>query len=190
MTLKSHQTGPEGKLVRKVYVEAGSDIAHEYYLGVVLDRESEEKLAIIASTEGGVEIEEVAAEKTPEKIITVNVDAGATSSRASRRGAWASASGFDAEQVKKLEVFLSTGSSGSSSRRTASLAEINPLVLTAGRRPASPSTAKLNFDDNALYRHPDAGASCATPTRRTPASARPTRSTSPTWASTATSAAW
>ena len=59
MTLKTDQTGPEGKLVRKVYVESGSEIAHEYYLGIVFDR-AEEKLAIIASTEGGVEIEAVA----------------------------------------------------------------------------------------------------------------------------------
>ena len=69
MTLRSAQTGPEGKLVRKVYIETGSEIAHEYYLGIVLDR-AEESLAIIASTEGGVEIEEVAA-KSPEKILSV-----------------------------------------------------------------------------------------------------------------------
>ena len=72
MTLRSHQTGPEGKLVRTVYVESASEVEHEYYLGIVLDR-AEEKLAIIASTEGGMEIEEVAA-KTPEKIITVGVE--------------------------------------------------------------------------------------------------------------------
>ena len=72
MTLRSHQTGPEGKVVRKVYVEAGSEIEREYYLAIVLDR-SEEKLAIIASTEGGMEIEEVAA-RSPEKILTVTVD--------------------------------------------------------------------------------------------------------------------
>ena len=72
MTLKTHQTGPEGKLVRKVYVESGSEIAHEYYLGIVLDRAAE-NLAIIASTEGGVEIEEVAS-KTPEKILKEPVD--------------------------------------------------------------------------------------------------------------------
>jgi succinyl-CoA synthetase beta subunit len=72
MTLRSKQTGADGKLVRKVYVEAGSEIDRELYLGIVLDR-AEEKLAIIASTEGGVEIEEVAA-NSPEKILTVTVD--------------------------------------------------------------------------------------------------------------------
>ncbi len=72
MTLRSHQTGPEGKVVRKVYVEAGSEIDSEFYLAVVLDRATE-KLAIIASTEGGMEIEEVA-DRSPEKILTIAVD--------------------------------------------------------------------------------------------------------------------
>ena len=76
MTLRSHQTGPEGRLVRKVYVEAGSEIARELYLAIVIDRATE-KLALIASTEGGVEIEEVAA-RTPDRIITVGIEAGAT----------------------------------------------------------------------------------------------------------------
>ncbi len=150
MTLVTHQTGPEGKLVRKVYVEAGSDIAHEYYLGVVLDR-AEEKLAIIASTEGGVEIEEVAA-KTPEKIITVNVDAtGRLPGYAARRVGFGL--GFDAEQVKKLEVFLS-GLFRLFVEKDCSLAEINPLALTRGGDLFA-LDCKLNFDDNALYRHPD-----------------------------------
>ena len=73
MTLVSHQTGPEGKVVHKVYVEAGSAIANELYLAVVLDR-ADEKLAVIASTEGGMEIEEVAARRAPEKILKVQVD--------------------------------------------------------------------------------------------------------------------
>ena len=72
MTLRSPQAGPEGKLVRKVYVEAGSEIERELYLGIVLDRAAE-RLAVIASTEGGVEIEEVAASH-PERILTVHVD--------------------------------------------------------------------------------------------------------------------
>jgi succinyl-CoA synthetase beta subunit len=153
MTLRSHQTGPEGKLVRKVYVEAGSEIEHEYYLGVVLDR-AEEKLAIIASTEGGVEIEEVAA-RTPERIITVHVDAGASlPAFAVRRVGFGL--GFDAAQVKQLEAFL-TGLYRLFVEKDASLAEINPLVLTrAGELMAL--DAKLNFDDNALYRHPEIAA--------------------------------
>ena len=72
MTLVTHQTGPEGKLVRKVYVEAGSNIEKEYYLALLVDRESA-SVSIMFSTEGGMDIEEVA-EKTPEKIVTVNVD--------------------------------------------------------------------------------------------------------------------
>ena len=72
MTLVTHQTGPEGKLVRKVYIEAGSKIAKEYYLALLMDRETA-GVSIMFSTEGGMDIEEVA-EKTPEKIVVVNVD--------------------------------------------------------------------------------------------------------------------
>jgi succinyl-CoA synthetase beta subunit len=95
MTLRSHQTGPEGKVVRKVYVEAGSEIDRELYLGMLLDRAAE-KIAIIASTEGGMDIEEVAA-SSPEKIQTVHVDPNF------------GLSGFQVRQI---------GSGGSSSRRT------------------------------------------------------------------------
>ena len=153
MMLKTHQTGPEGKLVRKVYVEAGSEIAHEYYLGVVLDR-AEEKLAIIASTEGGVEIEQVAAD-TPERIITVNVDGGSEfPGYAARRVGFGL--GFDAAQVKQLEVFLS-GLFRLFVEKDCSLAEINPLVLTQNGELFA-LDCKLNFDDNALYRHADVAA--------------------------------
>ncbi|MEE2677865.1 MAG: ADP-forming succinate--CoA ligase subunit beta [Myxococcota bacterium] len=153
MQLKTHQTGPEGKLVRKVYVESGSEIAHEYYLGVVLDR-AEEKLAIIASTEGGVEIEQVAAE-TPERIITVNVDGNAAlPGYAARRVGFGL--GFDGAQVKQLEVFLS-GLFRLFVEKDCSLAEINPLVLTQGGDLLA-LDCKLNFDDNALYRHADVAA--------------------------------
>jgi succinyl-CoA synthetase beta subunit len=150
MKLRSHQTGPEGKLVRKVYVESGSEIAHEYYLGIVIDRASE-RLALIASTEGGVEIEEVAA-RTPEKIITVNVEAGPRlPAYAVRRVGFGL--GFDAAQVKQLEGFLS-GLYQLFVEKDASLAEINPLVLTKSGELLA-LDAKLNFDDNALYRHPE-----------------------------------
>ena len=100
MTLHTPQTPPEGKLVRKVYVEAGSEIADELYLAVVVDR-AEEKLAVIASTEGGMEIEEVAA-KTPEKIITVAVDGniGLQPYQIRRIGF---SLGLGAEQVKQLD---------------------------------------------------------------------------------------
>ncbi len=72
MTLVTHQTGPEGKLVRKVYIEEGADIQKEYYLGMLLDR-AKEMPVMMASTEGGMEIEKVA-EETPEKIVKVNID--------------------------------------------------------------------------------------------------------------------
>jgi succinyl-CoA synthetase beta subunit len=150
MTLVSHQTGPEGKLVRKVYVEAGSKIARELYLGVVVDRATE-KLAIIASTEGGMEIEEVAA-KTPEKILTEPIDpnVGLQPFQARKIGFGL---GLDAEQVKKFDAFLS-GLYRLFVEKDGSLAEINPLVVTEDGDVLA-LDCKLNFDDSALYRHPD-----------------------------------
>jgi succinyl-CoA synthetase beta subunit len=153
MTLVTHQTGSEGKLVRKVYVEAGSDIARELYLGIVLDR-SEEKLAVIASTEGGMEIEEVAA-KTPEKLLTVHVDpnVGLQAYQARDLGFGL---GLDAAQVKKFETFLSA-LYALYVEKDCSIAEINPLVVTNDGDLLA-LDCKLNFDDNALYRHPDVAA--------------------------------
>jgi len=150
MTLVTHQTGPAGKLVRKVYVEAGSEIARELYLGIVLDR-SAEKLAVIASTEGGVEIE-VVAEKTPDKILTVHVDpnVGLQGYQARELGFGL---GLDAQQVKKFEAFLS-GLFRLYLDKDCSIAEINPLVVS-GQGDLLALDGKLNFDDNALYRHPD-----------------------------------
>ncbi|MEM7413229.1 MAG: ADP-forming succinate--CoA ligase subunit beta [Myxococcota bacterium] len=150
MTLVTPQTGAEGKVVRKVYVEEGSAIANELYLAIVLDR-AEEKLAIIASTEGGMEIEEVA-EKTPDKIITVLVDPnlGIQGYHARRVGFGL---GLTADQVKQMEVFLG-GLYRLFVEKDASLAEINPLVVTEGGDLIA-LDGKLNFDDNALYRHPD-----------------------------------
>jgi len=147
MTLQSHQTGPEGKIVHKVYVEAGSDIARELYLAILLDRAAE-KFALIASTEGGMEIEEVAA-KTPDKILTVHVDpnVGLLPFHARRVGFWL---GLDPAQVKKFEVFLAS-LFRLYLERDASLIEINPLVLTEQGELLA-LDAKLNFDDNALYR--------------------------------------
>ena len=150
MTLHTHQTGPEGKLVRKVYVEAGCDIARELYLGIVLDR-SEEKLAVIASTEGGVEIEGVAAE-TPEKILTVNIDPN-VSLRSYQIRDLGFGLGLDADQVKKFEKFL-TGLYRLYVEKDCSIAEINPLVVTK-QGDLLALDGKLNFDDNALYRHPE-----------------------------------
>jgi len=150
MTLRTHQTGAEGKLVRKVWVEAGCEIERELYLGLVLDRAAED-LAIIASTEGGMEIEEVAA-RAPEKIAAVHVDpAVGLQPFHVRRVAFALGLGADA--VPKLEVFLG-GLYRLFVEKDASLAEINPLVVTrAGDLLAL--DCKLNFDDNALFRHAD-----------------------------------
>jgi succinyl-CoA synthetase beta subunit len=150
MTLHSHQTGPEGKLVRKVWVEAGCEIERELYLAVVLDRAAED-LAIIASTEGGMEIEEVAA-RTPDKIVTVHVDpAVGLQPYHVRRVAFAL--GLGAEAVPRLEVFLG-GLYRLFVEKDASLAEINPLVVTRDGDLLA-LDCKLNFDDNALFRHPD-----------------------------------
>jgi succinyl-CoA synthetase beta subunit len=150
MTLRSHQTGPEGKLVRKVWVEAGCEIDRELYLAVVLDRAAE-ALAVIASTEGGMEIEEVAA-RAPEKIVTVHVDpAAGLQPFHARRVAFAL--GLGAEAVPRLEVFLG-GLHRLFVEKDASLAEINPLVVTKSGDLLA-LDCKLNFDDNALFRHPD-----------------------------------
>ena len=150
MTLRSHQTGPEGRLVRKVYVEAASEIARELYLAIVVDRATE-KLALIASTEGGVEIEEVAA-RTPDRIITVGVEAGASvPGYAVRRVGFGL--GLDADQVKQLETLLG-GLYRLFVEKDASLAEVNPLIVTKSGQLLA-LDAKLNFDDNALYRHSD-----------------------------------
>ncbi|MCU0668450.1 MAG: ADP-forming succinate--CoA ligase subunit beta [Myxococcota bacterium] len=150
MTLRTHQTGPEGKLVRKVWIESGCEIARELYLAVVLDRAAED-LAIIASTEGGMEIEEVA-ERSPEKIVTVHVDpAAGLQPFHTRRVAFAL--GLPAASIPKLEVFLG-GLYRLFTERDASLAEINPLVVTASGDLIA-LDCKLNFDDNALFRHAD-----------------------------------
>ena len=150
MTLVSHQTGPEGKLVRKVYVEAGSNIARELYLAITLDRETE-RFAVIASTEGGMDIEEVAA-KTPEKIHTTFVDpnVGLASFQSRRIGYQL---GLSPDQVKRFETFLS-GLFRLYMEKDCSLVEINPLVVT-GEGDLFALDGKLNFDDNALFRHPD-----------------------------------
>jgi succinyl-CoA synthetase beta subunit len=150
MTLISHQTGPEGKLVRKVYVEAGCDIARELYLALLLDRATE-KFAVIASTEGGMDIEEVAA-KTPEKILTVHLDPNGGLHPFHVRKV-AQALQLTGKAAENLEAFLG-GLYRLFIEKDASLVEINPLVVTkAGDLLAL--DGKLNFDDNALYRHSD-----------------------------------
>jgi len=150
MTLRTAQTGEDGKVVRKVYVEEGSAIADELYLGIVLDR-AEESLAVIASTEGGVEIEKVA-EETPDRILTVQIDPtlGLQPYQVRKVGFGL---GLEPGQVGQLEAFLG-GLYRLFVEKDASLAEINPLVVTASGDLVA-LDAKLNFDENALYRHPD-----------------------------------
>jgi succinyl-CoA synthetase beta subunit len=153
MTLVTHQTGPQGKLVRSVYVEAGSDIARELYLALTLDRATE-NFAVIASTEGGMNIEEVA-EKTPEKIHTEFIDpVFGLQPYQCRKIARALA--LDAPQTKKLEDFLAA-LYRLYVEKDCSLVEINPLVVTR-QGDLFALDGKLNFDDSALYRHPDIAA--------------------------------
>jgi succinyl-CoA synthetase beta subunit len=153
MTLVTHQTGPEGKLVRKVYVEAGSQIERELYLALTLDRASE-SFAVIASTAGGMDIEEVAA-KTPEKIHTEFIDP-VVGLQGYQIRKIARALELDPGQSGRLDAFL-RGLYRLFVEKDASLVEINPLVVTREGELFA-LDGKLNFDDNALYRHPDVAA--------------------------------
>ncbi|MFI5319289.1 MAG: ADP-forming succinate--CoA ligase subunit beta [Myxococcota bacterium] len=153
MTLVTHQTGPQGKLVRSVYVEAGSEIARELYLALTLDRATE-SFAVIASTEGGMNIEEVA-EKTPERIHTEFIDPVVGLQPYQCRKI-ARALALDAPQTKKLEDFLSA-LYRLYIEKDCSLVEINPLVVTT-QGELFALDGKLNFDDSALYRHADIAA--------------------------------
>jgi succinyl-CoA synthetase beta subunit len=154
MQLITHQTGPEGQKVKRLYVEQGIDIARELYLGLVVDRETR-KIAVMASTEGGVEIEKVA-EETPEKILIEFVDPTI---------------GLSGYQARKLAYGLKVGAGTPSPKETinefvkmvtkladlfekedCSLCEVNPLIITKlGKVIAGDS--KINFDDNAAGRH-------------------------------------
>ncbi|MGC6472419.1 MAG: ADP-forming succinate--CoA ligase subunit beta [Parvibaculales bacterium] len=150
MTLVTHQTGPEGKEVGRVYVEDGSDIARELYLSLLVDRATS-RVSFIASTEGGMDIEEVAAE-TPEKILTLSVDpASGISGHHGRQIAYAL--GLEGDQVKQ-GVKLINNLYTAFVEKDMSLLEINPLVVT-GAGDLVCLDAKVNFDGNALYRHPD-----------------------------------
>jgi succinyl-CoA synthetase beta subunit len=153
MTLVTHQTGPQGKLVRSVYVEAGSEIARELYLALTLDRATE-SFAVIASTAGGMDIEHVA-ETTPEKIHTEFIDPVVGLQPYQCRKI-ARALALDAPQTKKLEDFL-TALYRLYVEKDCSLVEINPLVVTK-QGELFALDGKLNFDDNALYRHAEIAA--------------------------------
>jgi succinyl-CoA synthetase beta subunit len=150
MQLKTHQTGPEGQKVRRLLVEEGADIKHEYYVAAVTDRGTQ-KVALMASSEGGMDIEQVAHD-TPEKIIKVFVDPliGLTDAQgaelANGIGIPAASQPQAIDIFKKLYTcYMETDSS---------LAEINPLILE-GSGNIKALDAKFNFDTNALYRHPE-----------------------------------
>jgi succinyl-CoA synthetase beta subunit len=149
MQLVTHQTGPQGRLVKRVYVESGCKIARELYLGAVIDR-STSRITLMASTEGGVEIEEVAA-KHPEKILKVAIDP-ATGFQPFHGRHLAYGLGLKGVEVKKAVAFMK-GLYDCFVQRDASLIEINPLVVTADGDLVA-LDAKMNFDSNALYRQP------------------------------------
>jgi len=148
--LVTHQTGPAGKEVKKVYVEEGCQIARELYLGLVVDR-STQRVVLMASTEGGVEIEEVAA-KTPEKILKEYIDPAVGLIPFQGRKI-AFGLGIDKSLVNKAVKFM-TGLYNAFVASDASMAEINPLVITKGGDIIA-LDAKMSFDDNAMFRHKD-----------------------------------
>ena len=150
MQLVTHQTGPEGQKVQRLLIEEGADIKKEYYVGIVTDRGSQ-RVCVMASSEGGMDVEEVAA-KTPEKILKVFVDpAKALTQEEAEELALgigvpqASVPKAASEFQKLYKAYWDTD---------ASLAEINPLILT-GNGDIIALDAKFNFDSNALYRHPE-----------------------------------
>ncbi len=150
MTLVTHQTGPVGKVVQRLYIEEGTAIARELYLSCLVDRETS-RVAFIASTEGGVNIEDVAA-AAPEKIVTVHVDpaAGYSAYVGRRIAAALKLEGDLAKQCVKLIGQLYAAFIA----KDMSMLEINPLVVTA-KGELLCLDAKINFDSNALMRHPE-----------------------------------
>lgn len=150
MQLKTHQTGPDGQLVRRLLVEDGADIKKEYYVGILTDRATQ-SVAVMASSEGGMDIEEVAAHN-PEKIIKVFVNPllGLSDTEAQKLvdgiGVPVASQAQAIEVLKNLyKAYMATD---------CSLAEINPLILE-GNGNIKALDAKFNFDPNAMYRHPE-----------------------------------
>ena len=150
MQLITHQTGPEGKIVKRLYIEEGADIADELYVGALVDRETQ-KVVLMCSSEGGMNIEEVA-EKTPEKILKIYVDPAEGLNRAEAEDVCVKM-GMPAEAIAEGADFLA-GLYEAFVKSDASLAEINPLVITGDNRVIA-LDAKFNIDSNALYRQPE-----------------------------------
>ncbi|MCQ9616192.1 ADP-forming succinate--CoA ligase subunit beta [Paenalcaligenes niemegkensis] len=150
MQLITHQTGPEGQKVRRLLVEDGADIKTEYYVGIVTDRETQ-RVCVMASAEGGMEIEEVA-ESNPDAILKVFVDPATGLTDAEATGLAAGIGVPEASQAKAAVEFQKLYKAYWET--DASLAEINPLILT-GSGDIMALDAKFNFDTNALYRQPE-----------------------------------
>src|SRR3990167_5650513 len=153
MTLVTHQTGPQGQLVKRIYVEQGCEIDRELYFSLLIDRQAR-CIVAMASTQGGMDIEEVAA-KSPEAIIKVKVDP-ITGFQSFHARKLAYGLGLSGEQVKDAMKFF-IGAYKAFTQEDASLLEINPLVVTKDNRVMA-LDAKMSFDSNALYRHPNISA--------------------------------
>ena len=149
--LVTHQTGPEGKIVKRLYIEEASDISKEFYLSCLIDRESS-KIAFISSTEGGMDIEKIAAE-SPDKIITTKMDLNETGPSENELDEIIKVFKLNEDQKKiakktvksMYEIIL---------KKDASLIEINPLIITKDKKLIC-LDAKMNFDDNAIFRRPE-----------------------------------
>jgi succinyl-CoA synthetase beta subunit len=150
MTLVTHQTGPKGRLVRRLYIEEGAAIARELYLSLLVDRETS-RVSVVASTEGGMDIEEVA-HSTPEKIVSFSIDpaTGVFPHHARHLSKSLALTGDQAKQVQSLLPALYRAFV----EKDMAMLEINPLIVTADGQ-LRVLDAKISFDDNALYRHPD-----------------------------------
>ena len=149
--LVTHQTGPEGKEVKRLYIEEASDISKEFYLSCLIDRESS-KIAFICSTEGGMDIEKVASE-TPDKIVTNKIDLKDEGPNEVEIKEIISIFQFDKEQ-KKIASDLIKSLYKIIIKKDANLIEINPLIITSEKKIVC-LDAKMNFDDNAIFRRPE-----------------------------------
>src|SRR5437773_5715591 len=150
MELKTHQTGPQGQKVRRLLIEEGADIKKELYVGMVVDRGTQ-RVALMASSEGGMDIEEVAA-RTPDKIHKVFVDPG-TGLKDAEADEIAKKIGIPSASLPQARVTLK-GLYKAFDETDSSLAEINPMILTGDGKVVA-LDAKINFDDNAAFRHPE-----------------------------------
>ena len=149
-TLVTHQTGPEGKTVQRIYVEEGTDIKKEFYLGLVFDR-STESIMVVASSEGGMSVEEIAQEK-PESLIKTKIEA-AVGMQAFQAREIAFKLGLEAKAINRCAHAI-LGAYKAFSTSDATMVEINPLVLTGDDHVVA-LDCKMSFDDNALFRNPE-----------------------------------